>query len=168
MDFASYHGAFAYLAGLAMTLVLASYLTPRSWWRRPTARGLFILGAGSWALGGLLLYFFHASPLPFSSAVANASATRIQPSRPAPVPAALTAGPPAERIAAGPFYRVHRDLNLRSAASVGASRLATVPAGASVTFTGVRQGDWWQVQAKVDGNIYTGWASSLWLRKADE
>ncbi len=163
MDFTQYHGAFAYLAGLAMTLVLASWLTPRSWWRRPTARGLFILGAGSWAMGSLLLHFVQASPLPFSSAVANASSTRALPVR----PAAEVPAPDASRTQAA-FYRVHRDLNLRSGASVSAARLATVPAGASVTFTGARQGDWWQVQARVDGAMYTGWASSLWLRQADE
>ncbi|MTV56510.1 SH3 domain-containing protein, partial [Massilia buxea] len=42
------HGAPAYLLALAITLVLAAFLTPRRWWRRPTARGLAVLGAGTW------------------------------------------------------------------------------------------------------------------------
>jgi hypothetical protein len=29
-------------------------------------------------------------------------------------------------------------------------------------------GDWWQVKASVDGKPVSGWASSLWLRRADE
>ncbi len=28
--------------------------------------------------------------------------------------------------------------------------------------------DWWQVRATVDGEAVEGWASSLWLRRADE
>ena len=34
--------------------------------------------------------------------------------------------------------------------------------------TGRREGDWWQVRADVDGKSWQGWASSLWLRRADE
>jgi hypothetical protein len=37
-----------------------------------------------------------------------------------------------------------------------------------VTATGRRRGDWWQVSAVVDGRRLEGWASSLWLRRADE
>jgi hypothetical protein len=37
-----------------------------------------------------------------------------------------------------------------------------------VTASGKRRGDWWQVSAVVDGRRLDGWASSLWLRRADE
>ena len=46
-------GAFA--LGLALTLVLAAFLTPRGWWRRPNLRALAILAAGTWSLGSLIL-----------------------------------------------------------------------------------------------------------------
>ena len=65
-------------------------------------------------------------------------------------------------------FRVHRDLNLRAAASVDAPRLALVPAGASVMPTGVRSGDWWEVRTVADGAASTGWVSSLWLRRTAE
>ena len=69
---------------------------------------------------------------------------------------------------AGQPYRVHQDLNLRAAAGVDALRIGVVPAGASVTPTGLRAGDWWQVHASVAGRASTGWASSLWLRRVGE
>ena len=65
-------------------------------------------------------------------------------------------------------YRVHQDLNLRAATSTAAPRIAVVPAGSLVTSTGLRDGDWWQVSARVDGKEVRGWSSSLWLRRADE
>jgi hypothetical protein len=37
-----------------------------------------------------------------------------------------------------------------------------------VTATGTAEGDWWRVRARVDGRELEGWASSLWLRRADE
>jgi hypothetical protein len=37
-----------------------------------------------------------------------------------------------------------------------------------VTATGARDGDWWQVSAKVGGKPVSGWVSSLWLRRAEE
>jgi hypothetical protein len=37
-----------------------------------------------------------------------------------------------------------------------------------VTATGATEGDWWRVRAHVDGRALEGWASSLWLRRADE
>ncbi|MDB5754006.1 MAG: bacterial domain protein, partial [Massilia sp.] len=46
-------GAFA--VGLALTLVLAAFLTPAHWWRRPNLRALAILAAGTWGIGSLLL-----------------------------------------------------------------------------------------------------------------
>lgn len=152
-----YQTPLIYAAALFMTLVLASFLTPRGWWRRPTVRGAVIVGGGTWAIAALLLHFVAAAPLPFSSALANASVTSL------PEEQAL----PAEPFAGKP-YRVHRDLNLRSEASVSSPRLAIVPAGASVTPTGEQRGDWWQVHATADGKVQTGWASSLWLRRRGE
>lgn len=168
-----YYGACAFLAGLAVTLVLASWLTPRAWWRRPTARNLFIVGAGTWAFGSLILHF-ASTPLPqmaqaglpsrFSPQAATFTPTSTAASAaPAATPAAMTIASAPQRS-----YRVHRDLNLRAAASVEAPRLALVPAGASVTPTGVRSGDWWQVRTLADGKPNTGWVSSLWLRRAAE
>ncbi|UGQ48316.1 SH3 domain-containing protein [Massilia endophytica] len=143
-------------AALCMTLVLASFLTPRSWWRRPTVRGIAVLGGGTWAISALLLHFAAVGTLPFSSALANASAE------------SALADPSAAPPFAGRPYRVHRDLNLRSEASVSSPRLAIVPAGATVTPTGEQRGDWWQIHANADGKLQTGWASSLWLRRSGE
>ncbi len=140
------HGAPAYLLALAITLVLAALLTPRRWWRRPTARGLAVLGAGTWAIGALLLPAV-AVPLAVPAASAVAGAPRLP--------------------ASGQPYRVYRDLNVRVAAGVGAARLAVVPAGALVTPTGEREGDWWRVRYGAAPQR-SGWASSLWLRQAGE
>jgi len=164
MHLDSYYGAAAWLGGLAITLVLASWLTPRAWWRRPTVRNLCVAGLGAWAFGSLILHFAGAplpklaqSGLPTAFSPANATVSHASPgSATAPSGAALR-----------PF-RVHRDLNLRAAASVDAPRLALVPAGASVTPTGLRSGDWWEVRTVADGAASTGWVSSLWLRRAAE
>jgi len=141
----------AYGAGLAMTLVLASYLTPRGWWRRPTLRNLAIVAAGTWALGALLLHAF-VTPVSASNTLASAAPVKLQASAPTP----------------GAPFRVHRDLNLRADASTSAERLATIRAGSMVTPTGERRGDWWQIRASTDGRELTGWASSLWLRRKFE
>ncbi|KQW93242.1 hypothetical protein ASC94_11290 [Massilia sp. Root418] len=165
MTLDSYYGAAAWLAGLAITLVLASWLTPRAWWRRPTLRNLCIAGLGAWAFGSLILHF-AAAPLPLLAQsdlpTAFAPATPANAATPAREAQARHAG-----AALHPF-RVHRDLNLRAAASVDAQRLALVPAGASVTPTGVREGDWWEVRTLADGKGSTGWVSSLWLRRPAE
>ena len=65
-------------------------------------------------------------------------------------------------------YRVYDDLNLRAEKGTASKRIALVPAGSVVTTTGVRDGDWWQVSARVGGKEVRGWSSSLWLRRADE
>jgi hypothetical protein len=159
----------AFLAGLAITLALASWFTPHGWWRRPTARGLLILAAGTWGFGSLILNFVHAPQPPLASAGLPASFA------PAPYPpnASVDAAASTDDSGAGRHswqqpFRVHRDLNLRTAASVDAPRLTTVPAGSTVTPTGTRKGDWWQVKALADGKENTGWVSSLWLRRATE
>lgn len=151
MDTSKLLGAGAYLAGLAMTLFLAAYLTPRDWWRRPNLRALLISIAGAWGFGSLLLCCL---PRPASAGPKVATS--------APADAAIA------RPIAGQAFRVHRDLNLRAAPGVDAARLLTVPVGASVTPTGVQRGDWWQITARVDGHDSTGWASSLWLRRSGE
>ena len=144
----------AYAAGLAITLFLAAYLTPRAWWRRPNARALLIILVGAWGFGSLILYF--AQEAPPGSAEAE------------PVPASAATPTPAAALIAGQPFQVHRDLNLRAAAGVDTARLVTVPAGAVVTPTGARDGDWWQVTVGVDGHQKTGWVSSLWLRRGGE
>lgn len=141
-------GAFA--IGLVITLVLAAFLTPRGWWKRPNVRALAILAVGTWGIGTLLLAM---APKP---AMATTSATEgIAAIRPAP-------------LTAGRTYHVFEDLNLRSASGIGARRVTVVPVGAMVTATGARDGDWWEVSARVGGKPVTGWVSSLWLRRADE
>jgi uncharacterized protein YgiM (DUF1202 family) len=137
----------AYAAGLCLTLVLAAWLTPRRWWRRPTGRALLLLAGGTWGLGSLMLPLF---PVAAPGAAAG-------------LPLAASAAP-----VAGQSYRAHQDLNLRAGAGVNSARIAIVPSGAALTPTGVRQGDWWQVRANVDGRASVGWASSLWLRRAAE
>jgi hypothetical protein len=140
----------AFVIGLAVTLVLAAFLTPGRWWKRPNVRALAIVVAGTWGIGSMLLWL-------------------------APRPAMATT-PPTQGIAAirpvastaGRTYHVFEDLNLRAASGIGARRVAVVPAGAVVTASGTREGDWWEVSAKVGGKQVTGWVSSLWLRRADE
>jgi len=147
METVKLSSACAFAAGLVITLFLAAYLTPRSWWRRPNARALLVTVGGAWAIGSLILYALPGKP-------AMAAPTAALPQA-------------AEPIAGQPF-QVHRDLNLRATAGVDAPRLLIVPAGATVTPTGMRSGDWWQIKASVAGRDSTGWVSSLWLRRSGE
>ena len=124
--------------GLVATLVLGALLTPAGWWRRPNLRALTFVLAGTGAIGLLLHSLVQ------------------QPALAAPV------------HATGVRYRVADDLNLRAAKGTDAPRLAVVPAGATVTATGARDGDWWRLRTEVDGKPIEGWSSSLWLRRADE
>ena len=142
----------ALLLALVSTLVLACWLTPRRWWRRPTAGNLALVGAGTLAFG--LLF---ASLLP-------AQATRAA----APVPLAAAAPAPPVPPVPALRYRAIDGLNLRAARATGAPRLAVLPAGTLVTRSGAADGDWWQVRARVNGRDVEGWASSLWLRRVDE
>jgi hypothetical protein len=142
-------GAFA--VGLVATLVLAAFLTPARWWRRPNLRALAILAAGTWGIGSLLLWL---APVPAMATTTPVTAG-VAPVRP---------GAPT----AGRSFHVFEDLNLRAASGTSARRVAVVPAGAQVTATGARDGDWWEVSARVGGRQVTGWVSSLWLRRADE
>jgi hypothetical protein len=146
----------AFVAGLALTLVLAAFLTPGSWWRRPNLRALAILAAGTWGIGSLLLWLAPAPAMAMAAAPAAALATEG-------VAAILPASP-----MAGRSYNVFRDLNLRAASGTAARRVGVVPAGATVTASGARDGDWWEVSATVGGKQTSGWVSSLWLRRADE
>jgi len=150
----------AYGLGLVLTLVLAGWLTPRHWWRRPTAGTLALVGGGTLAFGALF-----ASLMP-------APASRVAGSIPLSLPVALpvTAAPPALSAPSTPAlrYRVIDHLNLRAAKATGAPRLAVLPAGTLVTRIGAFDGDWWQVRAHVRGREVEGWASSLWLRRVDE
>lgn len=132
-------------AALLATLLLAARLTPQGWWRRPNARALAVLVLGTGAIGAML-WWIAAPP----------------PSAPARLERAL------DTPLAGRAYRVADALNLRAHKGVGARRVTVLPAGSVVTPTGMREGDWWQVSATVDGRPVEGWASSLWLRRADE
>jgi hypothetical protein len=147
--------AAAYALGLALTLVLAGCLSPRRWWRRPTAGNLALAGAGTLAFG-LLFCALFAALLP----------ARPRPFEPAPL-AALVPAAPAYAMPL-PRYRVIDDLNLRAAKATGAPRLAVLPAGTLVTPTGMVDGDWLQIRARYKGRTLEGWASSLWLRRVDE
>jgi hypothetical protein len=144
-------GAFA--IGLAATLVLAAFLTPARWWQRPNLRALAVVTAGTWGIGSVLLWL---APAPAIAMVSTAAATEgiaaIRPAAPT----------------AGRSFHVFEDLNLRAASGTGARRVTVVPAGAQLTATGARDGDWWEVSGKVAGKPVTGWVSSLWLRRADE
>ena len=140
----------AYGAGLLLTLCACARLTPRAWWRRPNARAAGLLAGGTLALGAALLALFGP---PQAATMASHQ----------PVLA-----PPSDAPVAGARYRVHDALNLRVAGGIDAERLLVVPAGSRVTATGRRDGDWWQVRGTVNGEAVEGWASSLWLRRADE
>ncbi|MDN4056098.1 SH3 domain-containing protein [Massilia sp. YIM B02763] len=151
----------AYGAALVLTLALAARLTPRGWWRRANLRAFAVVAGGTLALGTL----FGAL------AGLGASAPPLALAEPLPAPAPVTLvpeAPPPTRPDAGVRYRVVDDLNLRSDNGVGAPRLRVLAAGTVVRATGKVDGDWWQVRARVDGAPVEGWASSLWLRRADE
>lgn len=140
----------AYGAALLITLCLAAWLTPGTWWRRANARALAVLAGGTVLIGALL----HAAFAPPEAGT------------PAPALAApFLAGP---LPVAGQRYRAWDHLNLRANVGVGARRLAVLPRGTQVTASGRHRGDWWEVSAVVDGRRQDGWASSLWLRRADE
>jgi len=136
--------------GLLATLVLAARCTPGAWWQRPNARALAVLVLGTGLIGGALWHWLAP---------------------PTQVPmAALAVVPPAhaETPRAGRSYVVADALNLRAERGVGARRVLVLPAGAQVQATGRHEGDWWQVSAEASGQRVEGWASSLWLRRADE
>jgi hypothetical protein len=140
------------------TRALAGCLTPRRWWRRPTAGNVALVGGGTLAFGllfALLLPFLLPFLLPAATPHAAPPAALMPALAPQP-------GTPALR------YRVIDHLNLRTAKATGAPRLTVLPAGTLVTRTGAADGDWWQVRARLHGREVEGWASSLWLRRADE
>jgi hypothetical protein len=142
--------AAAYCLGLLLTLALAGWLTPRRWWRRPTAGTLALVGGGTLAFGALLAGLLPAAARPVAT----------------PVPLAAMAEPPPNPDTLR--YRVVDDLNLRASKATGAPRLAVLPAGTLVARTGAAEGDWWRVRARLKGREVEGWASSLWLRRVDE
>jgi hypothetical protein len=148
-------GTFA--LGLALTLVLAAFLTPRRWWRRPNLRALAILAAGTWGLGSLMLSLLPLLPLLSMLPPAPAMAS-MKTSEPAPVAVLVAIRPGA--AAAGRTYRVFEHLNLRAAGGTGTRRLVVVPPKTLVTTTGAREGDWWEVSARIEGRQITGWVSS--------
>jgi hypothetical protein len=151
----------ALCAGLLATLVLAAFVTPRQWWRRANARALAFLAAGTLAIAAALLWLAGEPAGLGAGRAMLASAPVVSGERTEGL--AAPAAP-----SAGRSYRVHDDLNLRSASGVGAQRMAVVPAGATVVATGEQTGEWWRVRARVEGRDFEGWASSLWLRRADE
>ena len=149
----SYMGIAATVIGLVLTLVLAAWLTPAHWWRRLNLRALAIVGLGTWGIASLVLWLAQAQPISAAPSMAAGSAL-------APIKVLSKD--------AGIAYRVYDDLNLRASKGTAARRIVVVPAGTVVTTTGVRDGDWWQVSARVGGKDVKGWSSSLWLRRADE
>ena len=144
MPHLSYPLLAAFGIALVATLVLAALLTPHSWWRRPNLRALAIVVLGTWGIGTLILGLAEQ-----------------------PVQARTLAAIPPMPLA-GARYRVVDDLNLRAATGTASTRIAVVPAGAIVTATGQREGDWWRLRTQVDGKSVEGWSSSLWLRRAGE
>lgn len=136
----SYVALAALAIGLLVTLVLAAWLTPARWWRQLNLRALAIVGLGTWGVASLVLWLAQAQAPAMAGALPDAGRT----------------------------FTAHDDLNLRAAKGTGAVRIAVVPAGSVVTATGLRDGDWWQVSARVGGKDVRGWSSSLWLRRPDE
>ena len=149
----SYLGIAATVFGLVVTLVLAAWLTPSHWWRRLNVLALAIVGLGTWGIASLVLWLAQSQHTLAAPAMAASSGV---------APVAILSKD------VGLAYRVYDDLNLRAAKGTAARRIAVVPAGTVVTTTGVRDGDWWQVSARVGGREVRGWSNSLWLRRADE
>lgn len=154
----------AYGAALALTLLLAAWLTPRRWWRRPSLGVIALAGGGTLAFGALFCTLLGVPPgfaQPGFDARPALAATDAG-ARTAPAAAHITAP------ARGSRYLVVDGLNLRTQGGVRGTRVAVLPAGAVVTASGALDGDWWQVRARVDERELEGWASSLWLRRIDE
>jgi len=145
-------------AALAATLVLAAWCTPRAWWRRPNLRALAVLAGGTLGFGLLFGALLPAAPHPVQPLVSMA----------APASAAAVFTVPTAAPAPGARYRVVADLNLRAKRGVRADRMRVLAAGTIVRATGATDGDWWRVRASLGGRAVDGWASSLWLRRADE
>jgi hypothetical protein len=152
----------AYAIALAVSVVLAAWLTPRHWWRRPTLRGGAVLAGGTLGFGTLFL-MLAGPPRPALAAAALPLATPLATPTAASAPELAAPAP-----SPGARYRVVDTLNLRADRGVHAARLAVLPAGSRVLASGAVDGDWWQVRARVGGRTVTGWTSSLWLRRADE
>ena len=146
----------AWIAALAATLVLAAWCTPRAWWRRPNLRALAVLAGGTLGFGLLFASLLPAAPQPVEPLAAAAASAAAQVTEPAAAPAP------------GARYRVVADLNLRAERGVRAARMRVLAAGTIVHATGATDGDWWRVRATLGGRAVDGWASSLWLRRADE
>jgi len=154
----------AYGMALALTLALAARLTPRSWWRRPNLCALAVLGGGTLALGTLFAVLFGALP----GASAGAGHVPASPALATALADPLAGAPRTAQPTQDAAYLVIDDLNLRTQYGVRGERIAVLAAGSRVTATGAVEGDWWQVRAQVGGRAREGWASSLWLRRADE
>lgn len=151
-----------YAAALLLTLVLAAYCTPRSWWRQLNLRAIAITLGGTLLFGQLLSHWLPAAAGE-ATAPAQASALQTDGATPASgLPDCCAA------LTSTRAYTVHRSINLRRAASVRAERMLIIPAGTLVTPTGASHGDWWQITACSDGRCDTGWVSSLWLRRSEE
>ena len=150
----SYLAIVAVAVGLVVTLVLAAFLTPSRWWRQLNARALAIVLAGTWGIASLVMWAMQG----------QAPQTMARLVSPATAGVAKVAATPE----GGRTYRVYDDLNLRAGKGTAAPRIVVVPAGSVVTTTGLRDGDWWEVSARVGGKDVQGWSSSLWLRRADE
>lgn len=163
IDSINWYRLAAFGLGLAATLVLAAWLTPRAWWRRPNLRALLVVAGGTWGLGSLA-----ALMLPAQAATTTVTAVAaVVPLAPV-APLASFAPPLVVTQAPAQTYRAHRDINLRSSPGTGSRRIAIIAAGTSVEASGWRDGDWWQLTATLDGKRQSGWASSLWLRRIDE
>ena len=64
----------AWCAAFALTLLLAAWLTPRAWWRRPNLRALAVLGGGTLAFGLLFAAWWGD---PAAAPQATAAALRV-------------------------------------------------------------------------------------------
>lgn len=177
-----YYGWGVFLFGLATTLLLAASLTPRRWWRQPTALGLAGLFAATWLIGAAslacvnwlgwpqrLLYADILSLQRGHDAVAWKEVDGVRGFERMFAPfLAQGLGQPAtmasaSTTAASRQFSVRQALNMREHAGIDGKRLSTLGVGDIVTTTGLRLGDWWQVQTSVDGRRRMGWVSSLWL-----
>jgi len=163
--------------------------TPKDWWKRTTLVGVLSIAGLTWLLAAGSLAGFHAlggQSLIYGTVVSlhlprdsniewlDVSGARDLEAQLAqrkllsdfqktadttPAAVAPTASEPI-----GVYHAIHR-LNQREAPGTASARIATLDKGASVTFDGERQGDWWRVKAS-DGQ--SGWVSSLWLRRQEE
>ena len=183
------YGFVIFLLAFVAVVGLLYWRTPRAWWKRTTLIGILSITGLTWLLGIGILSGLHALGgqsffygtvvslhlpretkiewLDISSArglEAQLAQRQLLADFPKTADSDLVDVRTSSPQPTGAYLAIHR-LNQREAPGTASARIATLDKGASVTFDGERQGDWWRVRTS---NGQSGWVSSLWLRRQEE